>query len=394
MTQYHLCSLSNRLPWSSSRNELARMVEHRRNLPEPLLDLTVSNPTAVLGSYPHNEIAAAYARITDFSYHPSAFGTVTARESVSAYYAARGECIRPDALLLTASTSEAYSMLFKLLCNTGEEILIPIPSYPLFEHLAALDSVNTRPYRLLYDGSWFPDLEDLERKISTKTRAIAVVSPNNPTGSVLDKAQTAELNKIAARYALPLIWDEVFADYFLQGDRSVCQTPELDVLTFRLNGLSKAAGMPQMKIAWIAVTGPAEECTPVVKALELVADTYLSVGTPVQEALADLFRIGRGIRAELLAIARQNLTTATEVLAGSPAHCLYTEAGWSAIVQFPQLISEERLCTRLLQNYGVIVQPGYFFDMASEAYVVLSLITPSATFAEGMAAVRGVATQI
>lgn len=390
MPEYGLFRFSNRLSWSCSPNALTSLVARKRSEGAPLLDLTISNPTSVF-HYPHAEIAAAFGRISDFTYAPHAFGLQSARECISAYYADRRQHIPPEAILLTASTSEAYSLLFKLLCDPGDEVLVPVPSYPLFEYLAALDSISTRSYRLSYDGVWFVDAGEFESKISPRTKAIILVNPNNPTGSVLNPSETVTIWQIALKHGLPLILDEVFADYPIIGT-AVTQAPSTPpVLTFRLNGLSKAAGMPQMKLGWIAVEGPPPDRRPALEKLELVADTYLSVGAPVQQALPDLLRIGAGVRSVILERVRRNLSAACAGLAGSPAHALHTQAGWSLIVQLPRILPEEQLCAKLIEDDGVIVQPGYFFDMPSEACVVVSLITPAETFAQGIAAIRNLA---
>lgn len=390
MTEYGLPRFSNRLSWSFSPNVLSVEIARKRNARERLLDLTLSNPTLALSTYPHAEIAAAFSEISDFGYHPLAQGLPTARDAVAEYYAAKDIVIPSDRVLLTASTSEAYALLFKLLCDPRDEVLIPVPSYPLFEYLAGLESVQTKPYRLQYDGSWFIDMDDLEHGITGNTRAIILVDPNNPTGSVINRTQIEKICEIAIRYRLPLIWDEVFADYPLQGS---AQAPDVEppVLSFRLNGLSKVAGMPQMKLGWMTVNGPEKDCAAALTALDLIADTYLTVGMPVQRALPALFRIGKGVRENLLATAKQNLKTAHQLLANSPVHCLHVDAGWSAILQFPRIVPEEKLCLELLKSNGVIVQPGYFFDMPAESYAVVSLITPPLTFRDGINAIRDLA---
>lgn len=361
-------------------------MQQKRQAGAGLLDLTISNPTEVLPDYPHDRIAAGYGAVRDFTYRPEPAGHRPARRAISDYYRGRGVAISPDNLLLTTSTSEAYALLFKLLCDPGDQVLAPQPSYPLFEYLAAFESVEINPYRLGYDGSWFIDMESLHRRLSPRTRALIVVNPNNPTGSCLKRLEWEELIRLAQNRNLPVISDEVFMDYPLgaSGERVLTLIQNDSVLTFSLNGLSKAAGMPQMKLAWIALSGPESACEAARQRLELLADTYLSVATPVQCALPELLRIGDGIQQQLARRIARNLAALNTILQDTPAHCLHVEGGWSAMIQLPSTVSEDIWITRLLEEHNVIVQPGYFFDMHSEAYVVVSLITPPAPFAEGL----------
>ncbi len=352
----------------------------------PILDLTVSNPTAVLPHYPHAAIAGAYSEIESFQYHPDASGSVEARRAITAYYGELGIAISPDQVLLTASTSEAYALLFKLLCDSGDEVLIPVPSYPLFEYLAALESVRTVPYHLRFDGSWFLDVSELERQRSNRTRAVVVVSPHNPTGSYLKADEAAHLLNWAQSHGLAVIADEVFLNYRLSSAIEI--VPSLAVhqqaLSFCLNGLSKSAGMPQMKLGWIVINGTPEERTSAKARLELLLDTYLSVSTPVQAALPQLLQIGTAIRSQLQAVIESNLLHAQEAFAQSAATPLHVEGGWSLIVKLPALFSEEQWTLALLEEEHLLVQPGYFFDMPAEPFIVLSLITPADTFQAGI----------
>jgi alanine-synthesizing transaminase len=381
---------SKRLPWSASSNKLSELIAANHAANRPVLDLTISNPTRVLADYPHAEIAAAYAAIADFTYHPDPAGHPCAKQAIVSYYADQGRAVPEDRILLTASTSEAYSLLFKLLCDPSDEILIPLPSYPLFEYLAALESVQTIPYRLLYDGSWFIDFDDLRNRISSRTRAIVVVHPGNPTGAYLKPGEAARLLALAAEHNLPIISDEVFLDYPISAASTV--QPSLcehdGTLTFCLNGLSKLAGMPQMKLGWIVIGGPSDDRAAARRRLELLLDTYLSVSTPVQLVAPRLFQIGAGIQQQLQHRVRSNLAVARQILSGSAANPLHTEGGWSAIVRLPSLLSEEAWVLTMLQEESVIVQPGYFFDMYSEPHIVLSLITPPDVFTQGLSAIR------
>jgi alanine-synthesizing transaminase len=376
---------SQRLLWPPS-NIFSRLVEHKRQSGAPLLDLTISNPTEALADYPHQGIASAYGAIEDFTYRPDPAGDLAARSAVAEYYRARGIDISPERLLLTASTSEAYALLFKLFCDPGDEVLAPLPSYPLFEYLAAFESVRITPYRLRYDGSWFLDLASLRESISSRTRALIVVNPNNPTGSFLKQDEAEELARVASEHGLPIISDEVFMDYAIAPSAASLRTligagPNL---TFSLNGLSKAAGMPQMKLAWIAISGPEAECTAARQRLELLADTYLSVATPVQCALPRLLQIGASIQQQIADRLGENLIAMHTLLANSPAHPLPVEGGWSAIIRLPRTNAEETWIACLLEERDVIVQPGYFFDMETEAYIVVSLLTAPEVFAESI----------
>lgn len=355
-----------------------------------MLDLTVANPTEAFSDYPHVELHEAYATLRDFTYRPNAFGQVETRAAIAELYRRRGFSISEERLVVTASTSEAYALLFKLFADPGCEILAPAPSYPLFEYLAALESVRVVPYRLRYDGAWFIDWPSLRERINRQTRAIAVVNPNNPTGSFLKRHEAEELFRIAQEHALPIISDEVFLDYSLNeaADTMKSLIGSNAVLSFSLDGLSKTAGMPQMKLGWIAINGPEELAQVARGRLELLLDTYLSVSTPVQCAAPRLLEIGAEFQAKIRSRLSRNLGSLRSCLEGAPTHPLHVEGGWSAIVQLPTTMSEENWVVRLLDEASVVVQPGYFFDMASEAYVVISLITPPETFNEGISRLR------
>lgn len=276
-------------------------------------------------------------------------------------------------------------MLFKLLCDPGDEVLTPTPSYPLFDYLAALESVTTTLYRLQYDGVWHIDFADLRRRISHRTRAIVLVNPNNPTGTFLTRAEQDELMSIALEYQLPLICDEVFMDYGVCARSGVCRTLIGcdDVVSFSLNGLSKAAGMPQVKLSWIVINGPAKDRQLARDRLELISDTYLSVATPVQKALKSLLEIGEQFQSEIAARLRENLQQIDKTLAGTPASRLHMDGGWSAILQVPGTRSDEVWAKKLLLEKQVLVQPGYYFDLTSGTYLVVSLLTEPATLHDG-----------
>ena len=292
--------------------------------------------------------------------------------------------------MLTASSSEAYALLFKLFCDPEDEVLVPAPSYPLFDFLACLESIRIVPYRLHYDGIWCIDFSSLRERTSSRTRAIVIVNPNNPTGSFLKESEKNELFELARKRDLPIISDEVFRDYSRgsTGERVTTLINSDTVSSFSLNGLSKAAGMPQMKLGWIVVNGPVAEREIARARLEILLDTYLSVSTPVQSALPELLSIGRHIQRRIAERTKRNLAGLAELLKDSPAHCLHTEGGWSAIIRLPQTATEDVWVARLLEEQAVIVQPGYFYDMDSEPFVVVSLITPPEAFDLGIRRLR------
>jgi len=346
-----------------------------------VLDLTESNPTRVDLAYPE-EILHAFEDPRILSYEPSPAGAAGAREAVSAYYATRGQCVPPERVLLTASTSEAYSYLFKLLCDPGDEVLVPRPSYPLFEFLAEMESVRVRQYALAYQGGW--SLEAPE--FSDRTRAVVLVNPNNPTGSYIKRAELAALAERCAARGTAVISDEVFADYAFGDDpaRIVHLAGVEACATFCMSGLSKVAGLPQMKLGWIVANRPEA-----MERLEWIADTYLSVGTPVQCAAARLLHAGEAVQKQIRERTAANLTLARDVLQGSRGTILAAEGGWCLTLQVPRVHTEEEWALQLLKRDGVLVQPGFFYDFESEAYLVVSLLTPPAVFRQGMTVLRG-----
>ena len=387
-------SYSERLSWSFLENAYSQAIAQKRRDNTPLLDLSLSNPTAALGStYPHDAIRQAFGRVENFLYEPDPHGLSTAREAIAEYYRHAKIAVDAENILLTASTSEAYALLFKLLCDPGDEVLAPVPSYPLFEYLSALESVRIVPYALAYDGIWYLDVKEMARQITPRTRAIVIVNPNNPTGSFLKHSECEELFALAARHNLPLVCDEVFMDYEIAaGSHLKTLIGRDDVLSFSLNGLSKAAGMPQMKLGWMVING-ADADRAIAKArLELLLDTYLSVNTPVQRALTDLLRAGREVRDALRLRIGSNLAVISELLSGTTAHMLHLEGGWSAILRLPATCSEAAWLNLFLVDGNVIAQPGYFFDMPAEPYVVISLIVEPAIFREGLSEIRRLLT--
>lgn len=381
---------SRRLAWGAPENRLAGAEAERRASGLPLYDLTLSNPTQAELPYPATAIAQALADEGAALYQPSPRGLLPARSAVAADYARRGAVVNPDHIVLTASSSESYALLFKLLGNPGQAVLIPEPSYPLFDYLACLEGLIPRPYRLAFDGRWHIDFQSLD---FTDVAAIVVVSPNNPTGSYLGADDCDRLLALAAKHDLAVIADEVFADFPIApaADAVLAMASRPGpALTFSLGGLSKASGLPQMKLGWIAASGPRELAHPALANLELVADTYLSVGTPVQLALPRLLELGTDIRRAIHErVLRNRQALASRIDAHSPCTLLPAEAGWSAILRVPEIVSDEAWALRLLREDGVLVQPGYFFDLRLGATLVVSLLTPPATFDQGATRVLG-----
>jgi len=381
---------SSRLNWSLRPNRLSALLEAKRAAGANVLDLTESNPTCAGLAYPQAEILAALSDADALRYHPSPRGLDSAREVVAGYYRDRGSKIDRENVLLTARTSEAYAYLFKLLANPGDEILAPRPSYPLFEFLADLESVHIRQYPLRYDGVWHVDFDALEQAITARTRAIVVVNPNNPTGSFLKHAELDRLDSLAAERGLAILSDEVFRDYAFADETNRVSTLAGDrqALTFSMSGLSKIAGLPQMKLGWIAANGPHGK--EALDALELIADTYLSVSTPVQVALPSLLALASGIMEQVRQRTASNLARLRETMLGSAATLLRTEGGWYAVLQVPRTRTEEEWTLKLLGESNVLVQPGFFFDFESEAFLVLSLLPEPAKFAEGVSRLRSI----
>lgn len=375
---------SSRLNWSLPQNRLSALLAEKCRAGGLILDLTESNPTRAGFDYPQGEILASLSDPVAMRYDPTPCGLLTAREAVAGYYLQRGLAIQPERVLLTASTSEAYAYLFKLLANPGDEILAPRPSYPLFEFLAGLESVAIRQYPLRYDGVWHIDFDALERSITARTRAIVVVNPNNPTGSFLKLAELQSLEALAVKHRLAILSDEVFRDYALGDDPQRVSTlaGESEAMTFSMSGLSKIGGLPQMKAGWIVCSGP--ESVVAQQALELIADTYLSVSAPVQVALPRLLELSSSVLDQIRQRTAANFAHLRDAVRNSAASVLRVEGGWYAVLQVPRTRSEEEWVLRLLGESDVLVQPGFFYDFESEAFLVLSLLTEPATFREGL----------
>jgi aspartate/methionine/tyrosine aminotransferase len=374
---------SQRIAFHLPRNSISDAIARRREAGKEILDLTESNPTRAGFDYPTAEILSGFGNPETLVYDPSSNGLPEARTRVADLYGVAAERV-----VLTASSSEAYSWLFKLLCDPGDQVLTPRPSYPLFEHLAGMESVEIRQYPLRYDDGWFIDFDPLVSSITERTRAIAVVTPNNPTGSYLKQWELDQLRQICAKNNLALISDEVFADYQLRSEVSLRSLSGVDdVLTFCLGGLSKMVGMPQMKLGWMVCGGPRSLKEEALARIDLIADSFLSVGTPVQYALPQLLAAREGIQKQITDRLKRNLEWLKAAVQRKRLfRVLEVEGGWYAILQVPRIRSEEEWALDFLDR-GVLLQPGYFYDFESEAYLVASLLTPEDAFQRGIAIV-------
>ena len=378
---------SSRLPPNPVGNALSRRLAALREAGEAYVDLTESNPTRADFAYPPG-LLARMADPAALVYDPHPFGLFAAREAVALDQRRRGALVDASQVVLTASTSEAYSWLFKLLCNPGEGVLVPRPSYPLFEHLTRLEAIEAVPYDLEYHGGWEIDFESLAARATSSTRAVLVVSPNNPTGSYLNLGELDRLSAFCAARGLALLADEVFADYPLESPADIATdvASRSGALAFTLGGLSKSVGLPQLKLGWIVAGGDIRARADALRALELIADSYLSVSTPVQVAAADLLERGGAIRDVILARVRANLASLRREASQHPAvEVLQCEGGWYAVMRVPATRTEEDLVLDLLDRQRILVHPGYFFDFPREAYVVVSLLPRPEVFVDAAA---------
>jgi len=387
--------LSRRVPHELEPNAWARFLEQCRTADTRLLDLSETNPTRVgLGGAGPEELAAL-AQAEGSRYEPDARGSRAAREAVASYYADRGAAVPPDHIVLTASTSESYAHLFRLLADAGGVFLVPSPSYPLFEPLAALEGVRLRPYRLAYDGAWHLDRHSLEEAFAADVRGVIVVQPNHPTGSCLDADERALLETLCERHGAAIIADEVFGDFPRPG--RAAPLPSLvggaRVATFVLSGLSKVCGMPQMKLGWIVASGPGAARDEALRGLEWIADLFLSVSTPVQVALPALLAARGTFQRRMRERLAANLARLDALVARRPElQVLPAQGGWAAVLRVPRQRSEEEWALGLLAR-GVVVHPGHFYDIAGEGYLVLSLIPEPAVFTEGVGRIEEFAAE-
>lgn len=382
---------SSRLPAALPSNAITRAVEAMGSRGVALLDLTETNPTLV-GLPSRSDILASLADPRGARYQPESLGLRLAREAIARERSKSGASVDPERVVLTASTSEAYALLFKLLCDAGDEVLAPEPSYPLFESLTRLEAVTNQTYRLDYHGVWSIDRESLRHAVTPRTRAVLVVSPNNPTGSMLRASDRDWLAGFCAEHGLAIVSDEVFADYPLRPAADASSfAGETRALTFVLDGLSKSAGLPQVKLGWMVASGPDDLVVPALSRLEVICDTYLSVSTPAQLAAPELMAHGRANRAAIQGRIARNLTTLERLVRpDSPVSILPPEGGWSVVLRVPATTSEETLVLRLLHEVNVLVHPGYFFDFASEAFLVVSLLPEPVVFDDAIERVLSV----
>jgi len=376
---------SSRLPADLHPTPLARAMETARLGSRDVIDLTETNPTRAGLAYP--DLHSVFAGVDLAAYEPDPRGLAVAREAIAADYARRGVRVAPNRILLTASSSESYAYLFKVLCDPGDSVLVPVPSYPLFDHLAGLEAVRLVPYRLEFHDAWRLDVDDLAGRLDDRVRAILVVSPNNPTGSVLRHADLDRLTAICAERQLALIGDEVFADFPINAPSdwalSVIEQPK--ALAVSLGGLSKSSGLPHLKLGWMALGGPDDLVQAALDRLELVADTYLSVGSPVQRGTPRLLELGAGVRDQIAARLTQNEGTLRRAEASFPAcHVLPVEGGWSAVVRVPATRTDEEWALTLVERGHVIVYPGFFFDFERDGYLVVSLLVTPVDFERGI----------
>jgi len=376
---------SSRISGALETNRLTQQIRRARASGRELIDLTVTNPTVVGIEYPAS-LLAALADPAAGRYDPHPLGSWNAREAVARDYGRRGIPAAAERVALTSSTSEAYSILFKLLCDpAGHSVMVPAPSYPLFDHLTALDGVSASAYPLEYHGRWTVDFDTMDERWTAGVRAVLAVSPNNPTGSALALEELDEMMRRCADRRAALIIDEVFADYPLRMASIPVHCGSSPALTFRLGGLSKSVGLPQVKLGWILVDGPDDLVAAALQRLELICDTYLSVSTPVQIAAPRLLTDGAVVRERILARVRANDATLRRIISSVPSiEALNADGGWSAVLRVPATRSEEDFVLELLERDGVLVHPGFFFDFSHEAFLVVSLLVEPAAFAEGV----------
>ncbi|MGO9127111.1 MAG: pyridoxal phosphate-dependent aminotransferase [Terriglobales bacterium] len=373
---------SRRTDWKLTPNRFTQAQQEMLATGREVLDLTISNPTRVGLHYDNAAILQSLTNPAALDYDPQPKGLLSARQAVADYYQQQ---IDPESLLLTTSTSEGYSFVFRLLCNPEDQVLVPKPSYPLFEFLADLQDVKLVPYPLLYDHGWQIDFPSLHKSVTPRTRAVVLVHPNNPTGSFISEAERTTLNHFCREHNLSIIVDEVFLDYAHHGAFRRSFATNRDVLTFTLSGISKISALPQMKLAWIAASGPADQLSAALSRLEIIADTYLSLNAPIQLAAPALLNQRKQIQPQLLGRVRTNLAELDRQLAQQKAcQRLAVEGGWYAVLRVPATQSDEDLAIDLLQKASVLVHPGHFYDFPRDGYLILSLITPPDQFREGI----------
>jgi len=376
---------AKRTNWNLEPNRLSVALEAHRAAGKPVIDLTVSNPTECGFQYDAQSILSALSNPAALNYEPNPRGLDVARRAIAQYYAERGAAVSNHEVFLTTSTSEAYSYVFRTLCNPDEELLIPAPSYPLFEFLADIQDVRLARYPLVYDYGWQIDFHALDQAITPRTRGVIVVHPNNPTGHFCKLEEMSKLNEICAARGIAIIADEVFLDFALKGKQPATFAANSRALTFTMSGLSKICGLPQMKAAWLIVSGPEPYKTAALARLEVIADTYLSVNAPIQLAVPAFLGQRREFQRQLLARVNENLSELDNQIARQKSCSrLEVEGGWNAVIRVPATCSDDDLALELLAAKGVYVHPGHFYDFPSEGHVIVSLIVPAQDFAHGL----------
>ena len=378
---------SRRTNWKLTPNALTQAIEEVRASGQEIIDLTISNPTQA-GILPDTEaVLSAFVNPEAMRYDPQPRGLLSARRAVCRYYREAQEIfdLDPERIFLTTSTSEAYTYVFRLMCDPGDEILVPKPSYPLFEFLADLADLKAVAYPLVYDHGWQIDFDSLYKIATPRTRALVTVHPNNPTGSYARLDEMAALGEFCREYQSALVADEVFLDYAHDGASRTSFISNTEALTFTLSGLSKISALPQMKMAWLAVSGPDDLAHPAMARMELIADTYLSLNAPVQLAAPVLLEQRKTLQPVLLDRLRVNIGELDRQLAAHPAVTrLHTDGGWNAVIRVPAVKNDEELSIDVVRKVGVIVHPGHFYDFPAEGYLVLSLIVDPAEFRQGV----------
>jgi alanine-synthesizing transaminase len=376
---------ADRTNWNLEPNRLSEALARHRVAGKPLIDLTASNPTECGFTYDRERILSALADPQSLSYEPEPKGLLAAREVIVGYYADRGDHVAASDMLLTTSTSEAYSFVFRILCNPGDEVLIPTPSYPLFDLLADIQDVRLVRYPLIYDHGSQIDFHALEAALTPRTRAIIVVHPNNPTGHFVKPDERSGLNRICAGRQLAIIADEVFLDFALSSKRHLSWVANSEVLTFTMSGLSKMCGLPQMKAAWLAASGPKDLTTRALERLEVIADTYLSMNAPIQHAIPEFLQQRHEFQRQLMSRVLGNLAELDRQLATQKACSrLEIEGGWYAVLRLPATRTDEEVALDLLEKEGVYVHPGHFYDFPADGYLIVSLIGSEQEFGEGI----------
>jgi alanine-synthesizing transaminase len=376
---------ADRTNWNLNPNRLSEALSRHRFAGRPLFDLTASNPTECGFTYDREAVLRALSNPATLSYEPNPKGLEVARRAVAAYYAARNTLVSIEDIILTTSTSEAYSYILRTLCNPGDELLVPEPSYPLFGFLADIQDVKLIRYPLIYDHGWQIDFHALEQAITPRTRGVIVVHPNNPTGHFAKPEEVAKLDEICSNRQMAIVADEVFLDFALTGKQPASFGTNRGALTFTMSGLSKISGLPQMKAAWLITTGSEPQKSQALARLEVIADTYLSMNAPVQLAIPAFLEQRHAFQQQVMARVCKNLAELDVQLAAQEScRRLHTEGGWYAVLRVPATRSDEDLAVDLLTTKNVYVHPGHFYDFPADGYLIVSLITPEPDFAEGV----------